>query len=1444
MKKAKNWRLKPDTLLIASNGSSSWRIEDRIGRGRYSDVFLALDTQTRKMVAVKVDKEEVRRSAEKGILLKESTIMQKLGDSPYTCSHISFGRLKETQVQGGAYFLVMELCQRKNVSDWRKEQNAGYFGPQMGALVGLEMLKALRFFHEKGYVHRDIKPSNFVLPKKPHWWYHCYIVDFGLAKEYRDSKGNLLPPKDSSEFLGTSLYASIAAHKKKDLGRFDDLWSLLFVIFDFISGRLPWKELYMEMGNRPTNERRSKIFPIKEEFCAKDGEGVHSEIIQYMRELRRLTFESDPPYDRLQQLLEAMGRNPKYTTEQKEVQNSPKKIRVCSIPRYPPIPKVRHPICLELLRKGECAGCQYFHPTPPEGTIQYGDPLELCYDFIEGNCSSGDPPGTKCGIGYHWTENEEQHYRHTGCLPARAMDDEDDDTQMPCENQLLTRCPNKDHQCPAFHVKTVFNTSPVFSDPEPVSRWSQRAINAYRIFGLVPDSLPKRLDVTKDVVDQMHPTAQYYLETILDTQEDGVRRTDFLSPEVMKALHNCTVFSMWKVVNELSEIQEENLNLRIKTMCDIIERKAREDKATLDDRRKTAIGADDSKVWAYYKPPNLEDLEPGNLIRPQTEKKFPALDGAGMDYSMLDPKVTEALENIQRHARNKRLHDSIPHLAELPTEDAVEVLTNFATLDLRKYASLTSELQRRIKRQKELIRKRDDELFKKKRAEEEREKMRDLEKEKKRKQANLFLDTIQNDMVRRTTGSDRSEQSIKKRKRIPAADREHSATEPLQHSSKHHAKKMQRHKVRVKESSHSNEPHNRDKRSKKARKRKSHDSSSTTDYSVLKSPKLQSYKNSRSSHSRPKPTFPPVSLSTLSSSHRNKLTTISQRKSIQKRDKHELTAKEYYCRKCSGNGRPTSMGDKVKKWTNTLYCRSCGARNSPLTPSVKRGLSKSLTSPSRQKVQSSSSSSESSDENAIIMALSAREKVSKRKANCEPAARSPAKKKRRVLVTKGKGSVPSSGPDVLIEHPVLIKTLSSKEISGESSSSEDEIIPQVRLLTKRSNRRKLDSDSDSSPRKGSKQLFASLQTKAPVFEKQKFKPSFTPIVAHTLGESARPSVDESSSVSSEEEEFAIPMLPNKALSRIEAVKAPSSKASTLNVADRESKKSSPIIGVSSATELTSTPEKVSEGKKLKQSKASSQIVSTKPARRSSRLVAQRSEKKEDTSSSSEDDGDPILPKAKSRSKTPSPQQPKLTAPRGRKVNPKRKQIIQKRSKTRVMKSKQTSNNSLYQKDRIVALEYYKNTKKFIGDSREQHCYLCGNPEALKRCDYCAHSYHVSCLNSPSSQEEVVPYICPACTEKAVSEQRKPTIKSSKPSSPGPRSAPSSSPTADPSDRASLSAKSFVLTLKRIKHRTRRKRCEFVEIRESMLHMDSYFLEHHTDLINPHVPKTSQSYINH
>lgn len=70
----------------------------------------------------------------------------------------------------------------------------------------------------------------------------CYIIDFGLARRYTKVDGSVREQRPMAGFRGTVRYASIRAHESRDLGRVDDLWSLLYVLVEFMRGELPWRK--------------------------------------------------------------------------------------------------------------------------------------------------------------------------------------------------------------------------------------------------------------------------------------------------------------------------------------------------------------------------------------------------------------------------------------------------------------------------------------------------------------------------------------------------------------------------------------------------------------------------------------------------------------------------------------------------------------------------------------------------------------------------------------------------------------------------------------------------------------------------------------------------------------------------------------------------------------------------------------------------------------------------------------------------------------------------------------------------------------------------------------------------------------------------------------------------------------------------------------------------
>ena len=61
-------------------------------------------------------------------------------------------------------------------------------------------------------MHRDIKPENFVIGRLKDI-NKIYMIDFGLAKYFKDSNGDHIPQIKRKGMIGTARYASINTHQ-------------------------------------------------------------------------------------------------------------------------------------------------------------------------------------------------------------------------------------------------------------------------------------------------------------------------------------------------------------------------------------------------------------------------------------------------------------------------------------------------------------------------------------------------------------------------------------------------------------------------------------------------------------------------------------------------------------------------------------------------------------------------------------------------------------------------------------------------------------------------------------------------------------------------------------------------------------------------------------------------------------------------------------------------------------------------------------------------------------------------------------------------------------------------------------------------------------------------------------------------------------------------------
>lgn len=199
---------------------------------------------------------------------------------------------------GDCKAMVMELLGPNLETILRQDKEP--FSINTTAHIGIQMLKLIRHLHSKSFIHRDIKPDNFTigLEEKKNT---IYMIDFGLAKYYRDPKTKLHTPyRNNKNLIGTARYASINTHLGLDQTRRDDVEALFHVLIYFLKGGLPWQGY----KGYPKREKYTKIMDCKlstsiESLCR----NLPRDIANLLYYARLLKYDEKPDYNYIHNLL-------------------------------------------------------------------------------------------------------------------------------------------------------------------------------------------------------------------------------------------------------------------------------------------------------------------------------------------------------------------------------------------------------------------------------------------------------------------------------------------------------------------------------------------------------------------------------------------------------------------------------------------------------------------------------------------------------------------------------------------------------------------------------------------------------------------------------------------------------------------------------------------------------------------------------------------------------------------------------------------------------------------------------------------------------------------------------------------------------------------------------------------------------------------------------------
>ena len=218
----------------------------------------------------------------------EVAVLKKLQScSPHICTLLGCGKTDRIN------YIIMTLL-GPNLSELRKQQPKQKFSLSTTLRVGVQVIAALRAMHNCGFLHRDIKPSNFAIGGSSVTKRTCYMLDFGLSRQFKTSSGDLRLPRPVAGFRGTVRYASINAHQSHELGRHDDLWSVFYLLIELANGELPWKKI----------RDKDKAGKFKLSYDHKKLlRHLPTEFYDFLDHLKSLDYHQEPNYVMLSRLL-------------------------------------------------------------------------------------------------------------------------------------------------------------------------------------------------------------------------------------------------------------------------------------------------------------------------------------------------------------------------------------------------------------------------------------------------------------------------------------------------------------------------------------------------------------------------------------------------------------------------------------------------------------------------------------------------------------------------------------------------------------------------------------------------------------------------------------------------------------------------------------------------------------------------------------------------------------------------------------------------------------------------------------------------------------------------------------------------------------------------------------------------------------------------------------
>jgi len=289
-----------------------FKLGRKLGSGSFGEIYIATDLGTNEEVAVKLEHSKTKhpqlhiecrfyKIRHKGLTKDDISVEKdkiRLTDDEVMQGGVGIPLVKYYGIEHDYNVMVMELL-GPSLEDLFNFCNRK-LSLKTVLLLADQLISRIEFIHGKNFIHRDMKPDNFLmgLGKKGNL---VYVIDFGLAKKFRDPRTHQhIPYREHKNLTGTARYTSINTHLGIEQSRRDDMEALGYILIYFLSGTLPWQGLRAKTKAQKYEKiSEKKLSTSVEELC----KGAPAEFATYHNYVRSLRFEEKPDYAYLRQLI-------------------------------------------------------------------------------------------------------------------------------------------------------------------------------------------------------------------------------------------------------------------------------------------------------------------------------------------------------------------------------------------------------------------------------------------------------------------------------------------------------------------------------------------------------------------------------------------------------------------------------------------------------------------------------------------------------------------------------------------------------------------------------------------------------------------------------------------------------------------------------------------------------------------------------------------------------------------------------------------------------------------------------------------------------------------------------------------------------------------------------------------------------------------------------------